>query len=50
MVLGALAILTPEAAEQLNAPSAITLNGSGLAMLLCAAVTVLGLLMVLRNK
>jgi len=50
LVLGALAVLNPEAAEQLNASSAITLNGSGLAMLLCAAVTVLGLLMVLRNK
>ena len=50
LVLGALVILNPEAAEQLNASSAITLNGSGLAMLLCAAVTVLGLLMVLRNK
>ena len=50
LVLGALVILNPEAAGQLNASSAITLNGSGLAMLLCAAVTVLGLLMVLRNK
>ena len=50
LVLGAFIVFSPEAAEQLNASSAITLNGSGLAMLLCAAVMVLGLLTVLRNK
>ena len=50
MVLGALIVLSPEVAGQLNASSAITLNGSGLAMLLCAAVAVLGLVLVLRNK
>ena len=50
LVLGALIVLSPEVAGQLNASSAITLNGSGLAMLLCAAVAVLGLVLVLRNK
>ena len=50
LVVGALIVLSPEVTEQLNASSAITLNGSGLAMLLCAAVAVLGLVLVLRNK
>lgn len=50
LVLGAAIVFSPETAEHLNASSAVTLNGSGIAMLLCAAVAMLGLLLVLRNK
>lgn len=50
LVLGALIVLSPKVTGQLNASSAITINGSGLAMLLCAAAAVLGLVLVLRNK
>lgn len=50
LALSVVILLSPEAAERLNASSAITLNGSGIAMLLCAAVAILGLVLVLRNK
>ena len=50
LVLGAVLLLSPEAAGQLNTSSAVTLNGSGLAMLLCTAVMLLGLGLVLRKK
>ena len=51
-LVGAVGLLlfSPEAAGQLNTSSAVTLNGSGLAMLLCVAVMVLGLGLVLRKK
>lgn len=44
------ALLRPEAAEQLNASSTVTLNGSGLLALACVLVMTLGLALLLRKK
>ena len=43
-------LLAPGRAEALNAASAVTLNGSGIALFLCAAVMCLGLWLTLRRK
>lgn len=50
LVLSAVMFFSPPSAEALNTSSTVTINGSGLAMLLSAAVMVLGLLLVLRKK
>ena len=47
---GVLMLVSPRAAEQLNASSAITLNGSGLLLLLCVLSMIAGLILVLRKQ
>lgn len=48
--VGGVMLLAPGRAEALNAASAVTLNGSGIALFLCAAVMCLGLWLTLRRK
>lgn len=50
LLAGVTALLRPEAAEQLNASSTVTLNGSGLLALACVLVMTLGLALLLRKK
>ena len=50
LVLGAVLIFAPERAEELNAASAVTISGSGIALMLCAAVMGIGLWLTLRKK
>ncbi len=49
-VLGMLSLAAPEAAQQLNESSVVTLNGSGLLMCLAAAVMVVGGWLLLKRK
>ena len=48
--LALLSLTAPQAAEQLNESSMVTLNGSGLLMCLAAAVTALGAWLLLKRK
>ena len=50
LVLGAVLIFAPERAEELNAASAVTISGSGIALMLCAADMGIGLWLTLRKK
>ena len=50
LVLGAVLIFAPERAGELNAASAVTISGSGIALMLCAAVMGIGLWLTLRKK
>ena len=50
LVLGAVLIFAPERAVELNAASAVTISGSGIALMLCAAVMGIGLWLTLRKK
>ena len=47
---GIMMVANPAAAEQLNAASVITLNGSGLMLLLCILSMAAGLMLILRRK
>ena len=47
---GIMMVANPAAAEQLNAASVITLNGSGLMLLLCILSMAGGLMLILRSK
>lgn len=47
---GIMMVASPAAAEQLNAASVITLNGSGLMLLLCILSMAAGLMLILRRK
>ena len=54
-VLGAVLLLAvvlavPDAADRLNESSAVTLNGSGLLLLLCVLFMAAGLVLILRKK
>lgn len=48
--VGALLIFAPERSEALNAASAVTLNGSGIALLVCLAAMLAGAWLILRRK
>ena len=50
MALAVLSMAAPQAAEQLNESSAVTLNGSGLLMCLAAAVMAVGAWLLLKRK
>lgn len=50
LLAGIAALVRPEAAEQLNASSTVTLNGSGLLTLVCVLVMAVGLALLLRKK
>lgn len=50
ILTGLLVLLRPDTAEQLNASSAVTLNGTGILMFLCVAVMAVGLVLMLRRK
>ena len=43
-------VLSPSAAEQLNAASTVTLSGSGILIILCVLSMVIGLALILRKK
>ena len=48
--VGGVMLFMPERAEALNEASAVAINGSGIALFLCAAVMCLGLWLTLRRK
>lgn len=50
LLVGALLVLRPDAAERLDAASAITLNGSGLALMLCVLAMLAGFFLLVRKK
>lgn len=50
LLAGIAALVRPDAAEQLNASSAVTLNGSGILLLACVLVMAAGLALILRKK
>lgn len=50
ILTGLLLLLRPSAAEQLNASSVVTLNGSGILMALCVTSMAVGLVLILRRK
>ena len=50
LVLGAVLLFAPERAEALDAASAVTLSGSGIALGLCVLVMAAGLWLTLRKK
>lgn len=50
ILTGLLVLLRPDTAEQLNASSAVTLNGTGILMFLCVTVMAAGLVLMLRRK
>ncbi len=45
-----LMLVSPSVKEQVDASSAVTLNGSGIWMLVCAAVMAIGFFLILRKK
>lgn len=47
---GIIMVVSPSATEQLNAASMITLNGSGVILILCILSMVIGLVLILRKK
>ena len=47
---GIMMVVSPNATEQLNAASMITLNGSGVILILCILSMVIGLVLILRKK
>ena len=47
---GILMVTSPSAAEQLNDASMITLNGSGVILVLCVLSMAIGLILILRKK
>lgn len=49
-VLGAVMLAVPDAADRLNESSAVTLNGSGLLLVLCVLFMAAGLVLILRKK
>lgn len=50
LVCGIMMLINPTATEQLNASSAITLNGSGILLLLCVLSMLAGLMFILKQK
>ena len=50
ILFGAMMVLSPSAAEQLNASSTVTLSGSGILIILCVLSMVIGLALILRKK
>ena len=50
ILFGAMMVLSPSAAEQLNAASTVTLSGSGILIILCVLSMVIGLALILRKK
>ena len=47
---GVMVVFSPNAIEQLNPASTITLNGSGVILVLCILLMVIGLTLILRKK
>ena len=47
---GIMMVASPSATEQLNAASMITLNGSGVILILCILSMVIGLVLILQKK
>ena len=50
LVSGILSLVAPQGMETVNQSSTITLNGTGILWLLCAALMVAGLVLLLRKK
>lgn len=50
LLVGALVVLRPDAAERLDAASAVTLNGSGIALALCVLAMLAGFFLLVRKK
>ena len=50
LLSGIMMVASPGAAEQLNAASMITLNGSGVVLVLCILSMAIGLILILRKK
>ena len=50
LLSGIMMVASPGAAVQLNAASMITLNGSGVVLLLCILSMAIGLILILRKK
>ena len=50
ILLGVLSLAAPQTAEQMNASSTVTINGSGLLMCLSAAVMAVGAWLLLKRK
>lgn len=50
ILLGVLSLAAPQTAEQINASSMVTINGSGLLMCLSAAVMAVGVWLLLKRK
>ena len=50
ILAGIMMVISPGAAERLNAASMITLNGSGVMLILCVLSMVIGLILILRKK
>lgn len=50
ILLGVLSLAAPQTAEQVNASSTVTINGSGLLMCLSAAVMAVGAWLLLKRK
>ena len=50
LLFGALLIVHPAAADQLNASSAITLNGTGILITLCLLLMTAGVVLILKKK
>ena len=50
LAVGAVMLAGPDAANRLNESSAVTLNGSGLLLVLCVLFMAAGLVLILRKK
>ncbi len=50
ILYGFIMVISPSATEQLNAASMITLNGSGVVLILCILSMAIGLMLILRKK
>lgn len=50
LAVGAVMLAVPDAADRLNESSAVTLNGSGLLLVLCVLFMAAGLVLILRKK
>ena len=50
ILAGIMMVVSPGAAERLSAASTVTLNGSGLMLLLCVLSMVIGLILILRKR
>lgn len=50
ILAGIMMVVSPGAAERLNAASTVTLNGSGVMLVLCVLSMVIGLILILRKR
>jgi len=50
ILIGVMMVLSPNTTEQLNDASVVTLNGSGVFLLLCILSMVTGLILILRKR